>query len=275
MTGSTTDDNSVLLVHAYLDGELDPANALGIAQQMSTEPGLAAESERVKALQRAIRERLPREETPPGLHARIEASVGGTRRQHARPSWRALAASIAFGGLTPQHANPSWRALAASIALTAMVASSSTWFVVGSQPAIATADLLISDHIRALMAPEPVDVVSSDRHTVKPWFNGRIPNSPHVVDLAKQDFPLVGGRIDVVGQTPVPTLVYRHAKHLISLTAMPADSKFKLDRAPRTVDGYNVVQWVENGVSYWAISDLAPKQLEEFSRLFRASPTEL
>ena len=108
---------------------------------MSTEPGLAAESERVKALQRAIRERLPREETPPGLHARIEASVGGTRRQHARPSWRALTASIAFGGLTQQHAQPSWRAFAASIALTAMVASSSTWFVVGSQPAIATVDL--------------------------------------------------------------------------------------------------------------------------------------
>jgi anti-sigma factor RsiW len=135
--------------------------------------------------------------------------------------------------------------------------------------------LLVSDHIRALMAPEPVDVVSSDRHTVKPWFNGRIPSSPRVVDLAKENFPLIGGRVDVVGQTPVSTLVYRHAKHLISLTAMPADSKFKLDRAPRTVDGYNVVQWVENGVSYWAISDLAPKDLEEFARLFRTSPTEL
>jgi anti-sigma factor RsiW len=275
MTRSDSDDKSVLLVNAYLDGELDPANALGIAQQMGTDPALAAESECVKALQRLIHERLPREEAPPGLRARIEASVGGLRRPRAQPSWRALAASIAFGGLTRQHAQPSWRALAASIALTAMVASSSTWFVVGSQPAIATADLLVSDHIRALMAPEPVDVVSSDRHTVKPWFNGRIPNSPRVVDLAKRDFPLIGGRIDVVGQTPVPTLVYRHAKHLISLTAMPADSKFKLDGVPRTIDGYNVVHWVENGVSYWAISDVAPKQLEEFSRLFRASPTEL
>jgi anti-sigma factor RsiW len=266
MTRSTTDDNSVLLVHAYLDGELDPANALGIAQQMSTEPALAAESERVKALQRLIHERLPREEAPPGLHARIEASVGGLRRQHAQPLWRALAASFAL------TAQPSWRALAASIVLTAMVASSSTLFVVGSQPEITTADLLVSDHIRALMAPEPVDVVSSDRHTVKPWFNGRIPNSPRVVDLAKEDFPLVGGRIDVVGQTPVSTLVYRHAKHLISLTAMPAESNSK---APPTVNGYNVVRWIENGVSYWAISDVAPKQLEEFAQLFRTSPTEL
>jgi anti-sigma factor RsiW len=255
MPHSAPDDNSVLLVHAYLDGELDPANALGIAQQMGSDPALAAEGERVKALQRLIHERLPREEAPPGLHARIEASVGGLRRQRAQPSWRALAASIA---------------------LTAMVASGSTWFVAGSQPPnMMIADALVSDHIRALMAPEPVDVVSSDRHTVKPWFNGRISNSPRVVDLAKQDFPLVGGRIDVVGQTPVPTLVYRHAKHVISVTAMPAESRFEVGSTARPVNGYNVVHWSENGVSYWAVSDVAAKDLEEFARLFRSSPNEL
>jgi anti-sigma factor RsiW len=254
MTRSKTDDNSVLLVHAYVDGELDPANALGIAQQMSAEPALAAESERVKALQRLIHERLPREKAPAGLYARIEASVGGLRRPRAQPSWRALAASIA---------------------LTAIVASGSTWFVVGPQQPTMVADMLVSDHIRALMAAQPVDVASSDRHTVKPWFNGRIPSSPRVVDLAKQDFPLVGGRIDVVGQAPVSTLVYRHAKHIISLTAMPAENRFELDRSPRSVNGYNVVHWIENGVSYWAISDLAVKELENFARLFRTSQTEL
>jgi anti-sigma factor RsiW len=90
MTPSTTsDDNSLLLVHAYLDGELDPANALEIAQRMSTDPALAAEGERVKALQRLIHERLPREVSPSGLRARIETSVGGHRRVPERPSWRA------------------------------------------------------------------------------------------------------------------------------------------------------------------------------------------
>ena len=108
MADTPSDDNSVLLVHAYLDGELDAANALAIAQRMSTEPALAAEGERVKALQRLIHERLPREPAPPGLHARIEASIGGVRRSRAQPSWRALAASIV---------------------LTAVVASSSTWFI--------------------------------------------------------------------------------------------------------------------------------------------------
>jgi anti-sigma factor RsiW len=254
MTVSTSDDASVLLVHAHLDGELDPANALSVTQQMGSVPALAAEAERIKALQQAIRDRLPREETPPGLRARIERSVGGLRSEHARPSWRALAASIA---------------------LTAMVTGTSTWFVTGSQQPVMVADSLVSDHIRALMAPEPVDVVSSDRHTVKPWFNGRIPNSPRVVDLTKEDFPLIGGRVDVLGRTPVSTLVYRRAKHLISLTAIPAEDGFKLERSPRSINGYNVVHWVENGVSYWAISDLEARELENFAQLFRAGQTEL
>src|ERR1700722_13144421 len=253
MSESTPDNNSVLLVHAYLDGELDAANALGITQRMSAEPALAAEGERVKALKSLIQERLPRELAPPGLHARIETSVGGMRRARGQPSWRALAASIA---------------------LTAIVASSSTWFITGSEPANTVADTLVSDHIRALMAPQPTDVISSDRHTVKPWFNGRIPESPRVVDLAKKDFPLVGGRLDVVGQTPVPTLVYRHAQHLISLTEIPAGSRLEVIRTPGTINGYNVVHWTENGVSYWAISDLAASKLEDFAQLFRTTPAE-
>ncbi len=256
MTHSKPDDNSVLLVNAHLDGELDPANALGIAQQMDKEPALAAEAERIKALQQLIYERLPREAAPAGLRGRIEASVGGLQKDRGRLS--------------------SWRALAASIAVTAMVASTSTWLVVQSQqqPTM-VADALVSDHIRALMAPEPVDVISSDRHTVKPWFNGRITNSPRVVDLTKEDFTLIGGRIEVVDHAPVSTLVYRRAKHLISLTAVPAESRFELERTPRAVNGYNIVHWIENGVSYWAISDLEAKELEDFAHLFRTSQTEL
>ena len=252
MTSSTSDDNSVLLVHAYLDGELDPANALEIEQRMSTDPALAAEGERVKALRQLIRERLPPEVAP-------QVCVPASRHRSAVQRVRE---------------RPSWRALAASIALTAVVASSSTWLLVGPQPENTIADSLVSDHIRALMAPQPTDVVSSDRHTVKPWFNGRIPESPRVVDLAKQDFPLVGGRLDVVGRDPCPTLVYRHQKHLISLTEMPAGSRSDLARTPRTINGYNVVHWTENGVSYWAISDLAASKLEEFAQLFRATPAE-
>src|SRR5689334_20254712 len=174
MSRPKSDDSSVLLVHAYLDGELDPANALSIAQQMGQAPALAAEAERVKELQKLIHDRLPREEAPAGLRARIESSIGATQ-PHAMPAW--------------MH---SWRALAASIAVAAVLASGTTWVFVDSQrQTTQVAELLVSDHIRALMAPEPVDVVSSDRHTVKPWFNGRFPYSPRVVYLAKDDFHLV------------------------------------------------------------------------------------
>jgi anti-sigma factor RsiW len=255
MSRPESDDNSVLLVHAYLDGELDPANALSVAQQMGQEPALAAEAEHVRELQKLIHDRLPREQAPPGLRTRIESSVGGARRERAKPSWRALAASVA---------------------LVAVVASGSTWFVVDSQrQPTQVAELLVSDHIRSLMAPQPVDVVSSDRHTVKPWFNSRISNSPRVVDLAKDDFPLIGGRVDVLGRTPVSTLVYRRAKHLISLTAVPADGASAFNGGPRSINGYNIVRWTDNGVSYWAISDVEPKELELFAQLFRTNQNEL
>lgn len=254
MSRTRSDDNSVLLVHAYLDGELDPANALSVAEQMNQQPMLTAEAERVKELQKLIHDRLPRETAPPGLRARIESSIGGSRRERATLSWRALAASVAFA---------------------AVIASGTTWFVIDSrQQPTQVAELLVSDHIRSLMAPEPVDVVSSDRHTVKPWFNGRIANSPRVVDLAKDDFPLIGGRVDVLGRTPVSTLVYRRARHLISLTAVPADGASAFN-GPRSIDGYNIVRWSENGMTYWAISDVEPKELELFARLFRTSQNEL
>lgn len=249
MVDSKPDENSVLLVHAYFDGELDPANALGVEQRMRADPALAAEGKRIEGLRRLIREQVPREPASPDLRARIEASLG----------------------LRHPRVQPSWRALAASIALAAVIASSSTWFVVGPGSSNTVADALVSDHIRSLMAPQPTDVLSSDRHTVKPWFNGRIPESPRVVDLAKQDFPLVGARIDVIGQSPLPTLVYRHRQHLISLTEAPTGGHFEFGPAPRTIGGYNLVRWTEDNKTYWAVSDLNIADLKKFAELFRTT----
>ncbi len=253
MNQSTVDDRSLLLVHAYLDGELDPVNALAISQQLQDVPALSAEERRIRALRQRLKD-LPRERAPNELRSRVESLVArsGTR-----------------------SASPGWRALAASILVTAVISSSSVWILAGSQQASMTENVLVSDHIRSLMAQGPVDVASSDRHTVKPWFNGKISESPRVVDLAKSDFPLVGGRVDVIDRTPVPTLVYRRAKHLISLTAIPAGHRAGLDAKAQNIDGYNVVHWTENGITYWAISDLAVKELDEFAHLFRTSDTEL
>jgi len=251
MTRSALNQDPTLLVHAYLDGELDPVNAMAMEERLATDPAFAAEYERAVALQRVIREQLPRETLPPGLRSRIQASVAPQRRQ------------------------PSWRALAASIAVTAFIASGATWTTLALRPTDGTENAIVAGHIRSLMATQPFDVASSDRHTVKPWFNGRIPQAPHVVDLAKDDFPLVGGRLDVVGRNPVPTLVYRHAKHLISVTAVPAPGRADTAPARHAVDGYNIVRWTENGVAYWAISDVSATDLGRFAQLFReAAPDQ-
>jgi len=249
MTHSMISEDPRLLVHAYFDGELDPANALAVEKRMAADPALAAEAERVEALQRLLRERLPREAPPLGLRGRIEASVA-MRRPRAQPSWRALAASIA---------------------VTAMLASGSTWVALAPERADTAGNGVVAAHIRSLMAPQPIDVASSDRHTIKPWFNGRIPEAPRVIDLANEDFPLVGGRLDVIGQTPVPTLVYRYRQHLISLMAVPAS--YRANSAPtlRTVGGYNMLCWTDEGVFYWAISDIGTADLDKFVQLFRTS----
>jgi anti-sigma factor RsiW len=245
-------EESALTIHAYLDGELDPINALAVEKRMATDSALAAECERVEALQRLIREHLPREAPPPGLRMRVETAVG-IRRPPTRFA----------------HTQFSWRALAASIAVTAFVASGSTSMLLAPSQSNSIRDGIIDAHLRSLMAPQPIDVASSDQHTVKPWFNGRIPESPRVVDLAKEEFPLVGGRIDVVGEIPVPTLVYAHRKHLISLTAVPDPGHANSAPALSVSNGYNTYRWTENGVAYWAVSDVALADLDNFAVLFR------
>jgi anti-sigma factor RsiW len=244
-------DDPKLLVHAYVDGELDPANARGIERRIAGDAVLAAERDRIEALQHVLRNNFPLKPPPTALRERIERAVG-LRRIPSRPTWLGLAASVA---------------------LAVMVGSSSTVYVL-SPPGDATADAVVSDHIRALMAPQPADVASSDRHTVKPWFNGRIPESPRVVDLARNDFPLIGGRIDVVERNPVPTLVYHHRKHLISLTAVPAPGKPDAAPVSRAIEGYNLIEWTADGVTYWAVSDVAAPELAHFTELFRTTPSD-
>jgi anti-sigma factor RsiW len=240
-------DETRLLVHAYVDGELDPANALAVERQIAADPALAAERAHTETLRRVLREKLPPRPLPPHLRPRIEAAVGLHR-----------------AGL-----RPSWQALAVSIALALMVASASTWFVMRPAPDDRIIEAVLDGHVRALMAAQPIDVASSDRHTVKPWFNGRIPQSPRVVDLTQNGFPLVGGRIDVIASAPVPTLVYRHRQHLISLSAVSAASLLPVGTMRREIRGYNLIGWSEDGITYWAVSDLGADELDAFARATR------
>jgi anti-sigma factor RsiW len=252
---TTSNERDRLLLHAYIDGELDPANAIAVEQRIAAEPALAAERTHVEALRRALRERLPPQPLPPGLQALVSRAVG-----------------IAATRMQPTHTQPSWRALAASILLAVMASSATTWLVLQPRPGEGIGDAVMAGHLRALMAPQPIDVASSDRHTVKPWFQGKIPQAPRVVDLAQDGFPLVGGRIDVIGRQGVPTLVYKRREHLISVTALADGARDAPTQTSQTTQGFNVVRWAAGGTAYWAVSDLNTAELEAFARTFRDAP---
>src|SRR5262249_51938731 len=152
-------------------------------------------------------------------------------------------------GLVREQSRPTWFAMAASILVAVMVSSGSTWLAFRPMPGDDLAEAVMAGHIRGLMAPQSTDVGSSDRHTVKPWFNGRIPQSPRVVDLASDGFPLVGGRIDVVGRVAVPTLVYSRRQHVISLTAIPG--AMRATPGLTSARGFNLIRWEADATSYW------------------------
>ena len=168
-----------------------------------------------------MRREFPPEPIPSYLRSRIDAAVGKSKRP-VRPTWTLMAASMV-----------------AAMALS----SSSTWLASSTSSTNIIMTELVDGHMRALAAPQPIDIVSSDRHTVKPWFTGKIPQSPKVVDLTAEGFPLVGARIDVLGKTPVPTLVYGRRRHLISLTAVSSSSAHPARHPSRPVNGFNIVSW--------------------------------
>ena len=146
---------------------------------------------------------------------------------------------------------------------TACLASGGTYMLTAPNAENATEDAVIGGHQRSLLASNTVDVVSSDRHTVRPWFDAKLGISPPATNLADKGFPLVGGRVDVVDGKTVPTLVYGHEKHLISVVAIPEISKKATERSPTVsiASGYNVIRWSHGGFQYWAISDLDANKL--------------
>jgi anti-sigma factor RsiW len=256
----TTTDDDLLLLNAYIDGELDPAHALEFERRLAESPALAEERRRIEALRGVLQERLPRAAASPALRRRVAAM--------AQPR-RGLSGIL---GLSGTLARPAGWAMAASVALAFAGGSLATLLALGPAGREPVPELLVASHMRALMASQTVDVASSDRHTVKPWFNGKLAGSPRVVNLAAQGFPLVGGRIDVIGLTPAPALVYRARLHVISVTALPLADR---ERAPsRPINGYNIVEWTDGPVAYWAVSDLAAPELENFAKAFRAGDAE-
>jgi anti-sigma factor RsiW len=174
----------------------------------------------------------------------------------------------------PPRRTPAWGALAASFLAGAVLAGSITLGALHRQAGEEIASEVISAHIRGLMAPAPTDLLSSDHHTVKPWFNGKLAFAPVVPDLGREGFPLVGARVDVVRLEPAATLVYSRGKHLISLSEIPGGQASAAPARRYDERGFLALSWSEGGVTYFAVSDAAADELEAFVKLFRKETTE-
>jgi anti-sigma factor RsiW len=241
------DCSNLFLVQAEFDGELDAADAVRAVQHRESCAICRAAYAEFEATRTLLRKEAPYHRAPEGLRRALAAGLGTKPAEPARRrAWWRESASFAVGA-----------ALAAGIALLVMAPAQQTLL-----------DQVVAGHIRALQPGHLEDVASSDQHTVKPWFDGKLTFAPPVKDLASENFPLLGGRLDYLNDRTVAALVYRHDKHLIDLFVWPDSG----NSGPSTAvtDGYNTVHWTENGMSLWAVSDVEASQLSDFVRQWRA-----
>jgi anti-sigma factor RsiW len=156
---------------------------------------------------------------------------------------------------------------AAVLLLTVGATAFLTWVLAQNlaEQALVERDVVVA-HVRSLIQEAPFQIASSDRHTVKPWFNGRVDFAPQVKDLAADGFPLAGGRLDVIGDRRVAAVIYKRRQHLINVFMWPTAG---IDSPARAVvsKGYNVLTWTAGGTTYWAVSDLNAAEMTELQKL--------
>jgi len=249
-----------VLLHAFLDDELDPVRSLGVQGHLDACRDCAREHAAHRSLRAALRDQALYFRSPQGLESRVRAALGSQGAIERRAGW--LGAAGAF--LRMRWAWLPAGAVAGLLAVTVIIIGR-----FGAPPPGPLADDLlgrevVASHVRSLMASHLTDVPSTDQHTVKPWFNGRLDFSPPVKDLAGEGFALVGGRLDYLAGRPVAALVYQRRLHVINLMIWPAPGG--PDRSPTVAlhQGYHVLHWTQGGMSYWAVSDLNENEMKEF-----------
>ena len=269
------DDNARFL-HGYLDGELDLVRSLEIEEHLKTCPDCAQELWNQQTLRKAFRSSNLYERAPAGLADRIRASIAPEATTHAaapaenaRAAKKATVVPLASAPLSSKRAAWNWLAVAAAIVLMFTV----TWRVVPGLSGRGNSDLLtqeiVSSHIRSLQPDHLFDVKSTDQHTVKPWFNGKLDFSPPVRDLAEEGYPLAGGRLDYVDHRAVAALVYQRRQHLINVFIWPEEKGTREALQMKSVQGYNMIPWEANGMYLCAVSDLNKGELEKFTELLQ------
>ena len=216
---------------------------------MAVEPALAAQYQEIRKLSQTIGSLAPEHATPLFLH-RVEAMFA-----------------------PPSLQNTSWRRAAMAACVSAVLASGATWLALRPAPADGAVASVLSAHIRGLASPQPFDIASSDRHNVKPWFDGRLAFSPLVVDLAAQGFPLAGGRMDAVDGQLAATMIYHYQQHTVTLTQARTAPQAARSTAmgEQSRDGYIIMQFQRGDLTNWLVTDLPPLQARNFIAAWKAA----
>jgi len=234
---------------AYLDGELAPGDARALETHLGECPECMRFRDRRLELRAAIVTGIPTFPASAALRERVRAAAraNAPRRLTMQTLWRPLA-------------------LAASLAVVAF----GSWTLALQRAAGETlADDVLSSHIRSLMPGHLTDVPSSDQHTVKPWFNGKLDFSPPVYNFAGRGYPLLGGRLDYVDGRAVAALAYGRRQHLINVFLWPAARGPAVAPTTRTGQGYHLLHWAAGDYTYWVVSDLGLPELGDFAELLR------
>jgi anti-sigma factor RsiW len=252
-----------LYLPVYLDDELDISGSLRVEQHLADCAGCCREREEFLALRAALRE--------PGLYARPSADlakrIDDAVRRTAKVQVRSARASWvpSFGWL------PSFR-WASAVAVIGIAIGFAGLLAIrdlrtSKQQAVATA--ILAGHIRSLQADHLVDVPSSDRHTVKPWFQGKLDFAPTVPDLSELGWPLIGGRLDYIDGRPVAALVYKRRMHNINVFIWPTLSSSGNSITQEDAQGYQILHWNGAEMTYWVVSDLSYPELLDLARALR------
>jgi anti-sigma factor RsiW len=236
------------LIEPYADGELDAAAILELEKHIHDCPACAVAWRQVQGLKQALKQDTLFFNAPKELRRKVKAELHSqfaTGSRWSFPNWNWLTAATTG---------------VAAVCLALLL----TVTLTGPSAQQQLAQEIVSSHIRSLMASHVLDVVSTDQHTVKPWFNGKLDFSPPVKDLAAEDFPLIGGRLDYLGGRSVAALVFQRHKHLINLFIWPAQENRSQPTPFAPIQGYHLVHWSEADMACWAVSDLNEKELMEF-----------
>jgi anti-sigma factor RsiW len=235
------------LLNAYVDGELDSAGSLGVEKHVQGCASCLTDVENLHALASEIENGGLRFTAPQRLKTNVQAAIS-----EANPA--------------PTRSIFNWRWASAVAAAVLIVFVSMQWLRPSQEMLL---NEIVSSHVRSMMANHITDVASSDRHTVKPWFGGKLDYSPPVKDLTEQGFRLVGGRLDYVDSRPVAALVYQRSQHLINLFVWPSNNTVTKQEDQLTRQGYNLIHWTQSGMSYWLVSELNLAELGECARLLK------